>query len=283
MKKYLAVLLLFTHSVFAQVKTDSLHVTYIANEGFILETKNKKILIDALFTDGYNAFASPTQNCIDNIMNAQSPFDNIDALLLTHYHKDHADSKLIRGYLTKHPQMKLITSKPSLVFIDGEEFGFITLKNQFEEMTPQENQSVFRTVNGIDIQALGIKHLSFFQNGIDLEEYMFNMGYHLNIDGINVFHSGDASMETFKKYIQDNGKWKAPVDVAIIYFDMLQNGKTDIEYLKETINPKYIIIMHVWNNAQEEWTKKVEELKVYFPNIWFPKQEMESRWLNTTR
>ncbi len=211
--KYLFVILFFVNTAYAQ--TEGVNVTYIANEGFLLRTQNKKVLIDALFTNGYGAFPTPSQNVITKIIDATPPFDMVDAYLLTHYHKDHSDSKLIRSYLTKHPQMKLVTSKPSLVFIDGEEFGFVKLKHQFVEMTPKEDRYVETVVSEMKIRALGLKHLSYFQDGVDIEEYMFNMGFYINMDGVGILHTGDASMETFKKFMLKNKRWKEHVDVVI--------------------------------------------------------------------
>src|SRR4051794_8724048 len=98
MIKYALILIFFAEHLFAQTADKNLHVTYIANEGFMLQTKNKKILIDALFTNGYGAFPTPSQSTLKKIVNADPPFDQVAAYLLTHYHGDHADSKLIRAY-----------------------------------------------------------------------------------------------------------------------------------------------------------------------------------------
>jgi L-ascorbate metabolism protein UlaG (beta-lactamase superfamily) len=277
--KYIFIILFSINTVYAQ--SESAKITYIANEGFLIETQNKKVLIDALFTNGYGAFPVPSENTVNKILNAAAPFDKIDAYLLTHYHKDHSDSKLIRSYLTKQLDVKLITSKPSLVFMDGEEFGFVKLKRQFVEMTPKEDRHLATTVKDIDVKALGLKHLAYFQDDIDIEEYMFNMGFYIKMDGVGILHTGDASMETFKKYMKKNKRWRDRVDVAFVYFNMLKEGEQALEYLKKTINPKHIVIMHVWTGAQEEWTQKTEELRKYFPNLWFPVQEMDTRSLES--
>lgn len=60
---------------------------------------------------------------------------------------------------------------------------------------------------------------------------------------------------------------------------MLKDGKEAIEYLRKTVNPKHIVVMHVWSNAYSEWIKKVEELKAFFPKLWFPTMELESKTL----
>lgn len=270
MKKILGLLWVLTFGstiICAQVKTRDLQVMYIANEGFMLKSKQHKILIDALFSDGYGYFAHPTNEVTNSILHGTAPFDSIDLCFLTHYHKDHSDSKLMKEYLSKYPSVKLVTTRPALVFIDGEQFGFIKLKKQFCEITPEINKSIQQTINNIPVKVLGLKHMSFFQDGYDLEEYMTNVGFYINLDGVRVFHSGDTKMDNLKDYIAKNELWKDPVDIAFVYYELLSEGKTDLDYIRKIFNPKYVIVMHVPPSIYDEWANKVEQLKRTFPNI----------------
>ncbi|MDP4270594.1 MAG: MBL fold metallo-hydrolase [Bacteroidota bacterium] len=280
MKKILGLILALSiglSSVFSQTKTRDLHVTYIANDGFMLKTKHHKILIDALFTDGYGYFATPTKETLSQIMNAEAPFDSVNFCFLSHYHKDHSDSKLMNDYLSKFPSVKLITTKPSLVFIDGEQFRFVKLKKQFCELTPETNKSIKLTIDNVTVKALGLKHMPYIEDGIDIEQYMKNVGFYINMDGVGIFHSGDTKMEQFKDYMAKNGHWKEPVDVAFVYYELLNNGKADLDYLKKTINPRHIVVMHMPPSLYGEWSKKVEQLKQTFPEITLFKDALENK------
>lgn len=268
MKKILGVILasIITFcSVLSQVRTRDLQVTYIANEGFMLKTKHHKILIDALFSDGYGYFATPTKEALNQIMNAEAPFDSVNLCFLTHYHKDHSDSKLMNDYLSKFHSVKLVTSKPTLVFIDGEQFRFVKLKKQFCEITPETNKSIERIINNVAVKVLGIKHMSYVEDSVDIEQYMKNVGFYINMDGVRIFHSGDMKIEQLKDYIAKNGQWKDTVDVAFVYYELL--NKVDLDYLKKILNPKYIVVMHLPTSQYDEWSKKVEQLKLSFQNI----------------
>ncbi len=273
------VLILGFSSIFAQIETRNLQVTYIANEGFMLKTKHHKVLIDALFSDGYGFFQTPSNETLNQIIDAKAPFDSINLCFLTHYHKDHSDSKLMFDYLSSHPSVKLLTTQPSLTFIDGEQFRFVKLKKQFCEITPETNKSITRTINNVTVKVLGLKHLSFFEDGINIEEYMKNVGFLINIDGISIFHSGDTNRENFSDYINHNGQWEDPVDVAFVYYEMLSEGKSDLDYLKQTLNPRYIVLMHVPPSLHDEWAKKLEQLKPFFPNIILFNNTLEMRIL----
>jgi L-ascorbate metabolism protein UlaG (beta-lactamase superfamily) len=270
--------LLFCHLnvAYSQIPPHGLQIRYIANEGFLLETTTHKILIDALFKEGYGVFALPSGEVTDEIMNSKAPFDHIDMFLLTHYHKDHCDPVLINEFLSRYKNIPFVASKPSIVFIDGTCFGFIAKKKQIEIMTPELNQFVTKTIHTIPVKAFGLKHLSFYQNGIDLEETMFNVSFLFEMDGIKIFHSGDIEKNAFRDYLSKNKKWTDSVDVAFLYKGLLASGEPDLDYILGILHPKYIVVMHVLPGENEEWTAKTEKLRGRFPDIMFLKNSMDS-------
>ncbi|MDP4210194.1 MAG: MBL fold metallo-hydrolase [Bacteroidota bacterium] len=277
----LFVLLLFNSiPLYSQNSNKSLQITYIANEGFLLKSQTKKVLIDALFNEGYGAFAVPSPETLNNIRDARPPFDSINLYMLSHYHKDHCSSELVYSYLKRNRNIPFVTSKPSLVFINGNCFDFILLKKQFYELTPELNASASKNVNNIPVKAFGLKHLSYYRDSIDMEENMFNTSYLFQMDGINIFHSGDIKINAFKDYIDRNGKWSDPVDVAFLYYGLFDSGTADLAYIIKTINPRYIVFMHVLPKNTEAIAEKVKTLKMQFPNILFLKNSMDSETIN---
>jgi L-ascorbate metabolism protein UlaG (beta-lactamase superfamily) len=278
MRHYAIIISLFCilSQSFSQISKNQLEITSIANEGFLLATPTHKILIDALFTDGYGTFAVPSKELIDKIMNWEAPFDRVDLLMLTHYHKDHCDPILINKYLGKHKNVRFVTSLPSIVFIDGNCFGFIGKKKQFDIITPELNHNISEAVNTMPVKAFGLKHLSFYnKDSIDLEQMMFNTSFLVEMDGIKIFHSGDIERNAFQDYLNKN-KWTDSVDVAFLYNGLLKSGKSDLEYILNTLHPRYIVVMHVLPKETEAWSEKIKSLKAIFPNILYLKSSMES-------
>jgi len=261
----------------AQVSAGNTEITYIANEGFLLKTSNHKVLIDALFTEGYGFYSVPSKEITTEIIDGVAPFDHIDAYFLTHYHGDHCNSWLVNEYLAKHSDIPMVASKPSIVFINGNCFDFILLKKQFVEMTPAENQSKSETVNNIPVKAFGLKHLSFYKDNIDMEENMFNVSYLFEMDGIKVFHSGDIKKNALEAYLSVNKDGIDKVDIAFLYYELLDSGVQDLEFIINTLNPKYIVLMHIPPVLTEGWSGKVEQLKTKFPNISFFKNPLETQ------
>lgn len=268
---FLLLAILFTPSLHtklhAQKEKCNLEVTYIANEGYLLKTDHHKVLIDALFTESYGIFDVPGKDTVNAIMEGTVPFDNVEMYLLTHYHKDHCSPELMVKYLNKFPKTRLVTNKPALVFIDGDQFGFVSYKDQFIELTPEQNKDESKKINGIHITAHAMKHLSFFRKDVDIEQYMYNVAYTIEMDGVRIFHSGDTSIENMKTYIEQNKDWKPNVDIAFVYYGML-NTEDDLKYIISTLHPKKIVIMHVPLYLAKEWKNRTEELKEYFPELY---------------
>jgi L-ascorbate metabolism protein UlaG (beta-lactamase superfamily) len=276
---FFALVPLVFSSAFAQVKPNELKITYVANEGFVFQTLNRKFMIDALFSDGYGLFATPPAEVVNQIMGAQPPFDQITHYFLTHYHRDHCDPKLVKEYLAKNPTVKLVTNKPAITFIDGCEFRFVKLKGQFMDMTPDPDRGVTQRIGDGTIRAIAIKHLPYIEDGVNLEELMFSVSYYMVLDGIKIFHSGDIATEGLKDYITKNAGWKDNIDVACLYYEMLVGEKQDFKYLVKTLNPKYIVVMHVPPTKYDEISQKIEQLKSAFPNIIMFKNPLESQTL----
>ena len=268
------------NNITSQIQRKDLQITYIANEGFLLKTSTKKVLIDALFKEGYGIFSVPSKEVTAQIMDSKDPFDSINLLLLTHYHKDHCDPALINEYLSKHKNTPFVTSQPSIVFIDGTCFGFIGKKKQFNVITPDINRSISKTINNIPVKVFGLKHLSFYKDSIDLEETMFNVSFLIEMDGIKIFHSGDIEITAFKEYIAKNKKWTDSIDVAFLNCSLFKSGVPDLEYILKTLHPEYIVLMHILPAEAEEWSAKIKKLKMIFPDILLFNNSLDSQTIS---
>src|SRR5262245_25828774 len=84
----------------APAAANSLEVTYLANEGFMIAGGGRKLLIDALFREGVEGYATITPATRELLEQARSPFDGVDAVFAAHFHDDHFDAEAVLAHLT---------------------------------------------------------------------------------------------------------------------------------------------------------------------------------------
>ncbi|UCG51856.1 MAG: hypothetical protein JSW58_17100, partial [Candidatus Latescibacterota bacterium] len=74
----LSTLLVLVISFVSQANAESVEITYVANEGFLVSTDTQKILIDALFDEGFGRYLTPSLLTRRKLTRAKPPFDNVD-------------------------------------------------------------------------------------------------------------------------------------------------------------------------------------------------------------
>jgi glyoxylase-like metal-dependent hydrolase (beta-lactamase superfamily II) len=79
----------------------NVEVTYIGNTGFMISSGKTAILIDALFDEGWDLYSVPSRSTRRDMKMARPPFDDVDAILVTHWHDDHFDANLAAEHLSK--------------------------------------------------------------------------------------------------------------------------------------------------------------------------------------
>jgi len=248
--------------VFSQ---ETIIVTYIANEGFLVTSGDKKILFDGIFSNGSGKFYTPTAEALINERNAASPFDNIDILFNSHNHADHIDPNFILEHLGNNSNATLIAPRQSADDLSLAD-GFDTLQKRIRAI-PRANHSRFdTTINDIGLEAYSFTHA----NG---NTSVQNIGYIANLNGFTLFHSGDSDpeiLDTFQLYSLSEKN----IDLAFFhrgFFDAGDNstGEQIINYL----HPKAIIIMHIKIGDFEEYRQKVASYSG-IPKVYFMEEQM---------
>jgi hypothetical protein len=69
------------------------------------------------------------------------------------------------------------------------------------------------------------------------------------------------------------------IDVAFLYFELLNSGQSDLDYILTALYSKHIVVMHVPPRFNDEWTAKVEQLKARYPDSILFKNSMDARTL----
>ena len=253
MKKPLAVIityLLISPIVFSQNTEHKIEVTYIANAGFLIESSGKKILIDALFNNGWKTYLTPGATVVSRIINQQSPFTKVNLMLITHNHADHFNDSMVVAYLNSNSENILIA--PPLVTNAIYNNPDFKNENQIVELDKNNRQKNDTTINGIRIRSFFILH--------DSRPQIEHVGFLIDIGAIKVFHSGDSNgsegVEFEKLRLQ-----KEQVDLALLNFYGFWSTKEERLFTEKYILPKRISLMHIPPNENKSLVDSVKLIR----------------------
>ena len=221
----------FFPPVGAQVK-----VTYVANEGFLLEGGGKKVLIDALFERGVSGYAKIPRTMRSELERAEAPFDGIDLVLVTHFHADHFAPGMVARYLRANPDASFVSTPQVAEQLRPVIPGGAGTDGRVTEALPDEGTREVLTRGGVELEVLNLHH------GEERRPPVQNLGFIVKLGGMKILHVGDteATAEVFGKYSLVEEK----IDVALLPSWFLTYDRW-IDVVRNEIAPAEIVVMHM--------------------------------------
>ncbi len=227
-------------------------ITYIANEGVLLSSGDKQVLIDGLHrndrTFSHYAFLPPAER--EKIETAQTPFDKIDLLLFSHRHYDHFHAEAVGRHLKQNSKTLLVSSQQVASEVAQNFKEYEAIKTRVLSATPPLKERVAMKVAGIEFEMLGLGHGSGRNSEIQ------NLGHIVKLGGRKLLHVGDVEFEPgiFEKFNLD----EEGIDIAILPFWLLteKDGQTIV---KEHIKPKHLIGVHLETLKAASITRQIKE------------------------
>ena len=228
----------------------SIEVRYIANEGVLISSRDKRVLIDGLhrrYKDDY-AFLPDVEQ--EKIEAARPPFDKIDLLLVSHLHGDHFHPEAVGLYLKNDTKAMFASSQQVVDEVAAKYAEYGTIKGRVTPIAYTLKSIQPMRLAGIDVTFLGVGHGSGRHASIQ------NLGHIISLSGKKLLHLGDAdiSEEIFDAFdLEQQG-----IDIAFLpsWFLTSNNGRALVE---RHIKPKHIIAVHVGPGDAEEITREVKK------------------------
>lgn len=248
------------------VETPSMEVVYIANAGFFISCGKSKILIDAIFRNGFGMYPVPEKEVLESMLKGAPPYNNADLLLFTFKQAAHFDPPMTETYLVNNP--KTVFLAPRQVGLDLELFGsqFSKVEPQVITITPPLNSLAEVTIRGIKVKILRLNYGGDFQN----------LGYIIKLEGKTLCFLGDAVLENNEDTIKKLGLSQQGIDVLFVtYWDFLNGEARAI--IHEHIQPKNIAVMHIPTADAENITKELQKLEKEYPNMTIFKKNMAKK------
>jgi L-ascorbate metabolism protein UlaG (beta-lactamase superfamily) len=228
-------------------------ITYVANEGVLLASGDKQVLIDGLHRNerafSHYAFLPTAER--EKIETAQAPFDKIDLLLFSHRHYDHFHAEAAGLHLQHNPNTLLVSSQQIVSDIEQQFKNYAAIKSRVLSATPPLKERVAMKAAGIEFELLGVGHGSDERN-----RAIQNLGHVIKLGGKKLLHVGDAELD--KEIFAHFKLNEAGIDIALLPFWLL-TGKDGPAIVREHIKPKHIIAVHVETLNAAKITSQVKE------------------------
>lgn len=238
----------------------AIEITYINNEGFIIASKKKKIIIDGLLS-----FDVSEDNKI-RMVKAKPPFNNIDLILATHDHADHFNANIVGGHLLNNKKGIFISTEQALEELQTEFDKFKKISDRVISIFPQEDEKISKTIKGIKLEIYNLRH--------GLNRPIQNLGFQIHIDGKQILHIGDAQEITIDD-LRINGIDEEQIDIAFMpYWYLIY--KDDRSVFQNIINDSDVIAMHLgW--VDEGLDTVLGKLKIEYPTAIIFKEFSETK------
>jgi len=251
-----------------------MEIIYIANEGFLIKTSNKNILIDALF-GGFEAdwCVIPSAEVVKKMETCSEPFDQIDVILVSHAHIDHFNAEIVSKHLNNNEAAILICPEQVRLELEKQK-GYKNFSARIKETTPEYDRgSQFVEVEGIKLQVWKLKHSAFYIESektgqkYNKHENVQNLGFTIEIDHKKIFHGGDWGDDGVGE--NSNPFNEEKIDVAFLsigaYLRLFGPDSKQVEGFKK---PENIVLMHIPPNINiDELTE--EEKKTITATTFF--------------
>jgi L-ascorbate metabolism protein UlaG (beta-lactamase superfamily) len=229
----------------------TLEITYIANEGVLIASSDKQVLIDGLHREYKGDYAFLPTPEREKIETAKAPFDKIDLILVSHMHLDHFHPESVGLHLQHNPKTMLVSSQQVIDEVAKKFKDYETIKTRVMGATPPLKEKVAMKVTGIDFEILGLGH------GVGRWGWIQNLGHVIKLGGKKLLHVGDvdASAEIFEKFELD----EEGIDIAFlpVWFLLESAGQTVV---REHIKPKQIIVVHCSPSEAGDVVRRVKQV-----------------------
>ena len=237
-------------------------LTYVVNEGFIIEAGGKKIVVDGLLSN-VGSYQVPTM--VQRAMIAgRPPFDGVDLVLATHSHEDHFDPQVVGEFLAANPEAQFLSTNQAVSALASNRDDYESIQAQVIGVYPSRGSYEQFVVNGIEVKVFNLPHGSYP-----------NLGLMIDLGGVRMLHTGDFSTEDAQAAIDLLQGYDIPgegIDIAFIAEPFLHYARYD-QVVPQGIQPGLLVPMHY---IASETFDLFDVLELNYPESLIFHEEMET-------
>ena len=257
MKRFIRCVLFVTLSATA-VGQEYSSVQYLANEGLMVTHGETKVLFDPLFDNGYGRYQMVPVAMRDAIFAGDFPYDEVDAVFVSHYHGDHFSAKDMLRLLRERQEIHLYA--PAQAVSGMREIATPNDEVLFERATMFDlgygDPPAFVRKRDLLIEALHIPHSGWPTARTDVQNIAFRITLE---DSSTVLHLGDSDARMVH-FDQDEAYWdERDVDLAFppYWFYLSDEGR---EILDDRVHARNSVGIHVPEEFAEDPSSVPEDI-----------------------
>lgn len=247
-------LLLMAGPAFAEVT-----VHYIANAGLLIDSGNSKVLFDPLFDNDYGQYYLPPAEVRAAILAGKAPFNDIDAVFVSHVHADHFSAADILTLLRQQTRMRLYGSDQVADALRSAASGGYS--EVFDRVTSislaRGDAPLTYTQESISVETTNIPHSGWPGRRADI----MNLAFRVTLaDGTTVLHLGDADVRDEHYALQAQHWASRDTDVAFppYWYFMSPHGR---QILQQRLRAMQSIGVHVPKNVPQALQQRPQDLR----------------------
>jgi L-ascorbate metabolism protein UlaG (beta-lactamase superfamily) len=259
---------------FAVVRAGTIEVTYIGNAGYMVAAGSQKVVIDAMFDEGWDSYLVPSRSTRGKMKEAKAPFDDLDLILVTHWHEDHFDAGIVTEHLRRNHRCRAVVTVQAAdrMKVLPE---YAEVSERVIAVAPGWGETVEMRFEDIEVTAVGMKHVPYPESsGEDRHRNVQLAAYVVTVGGATVCHIGDAFLDVDERFIETSRIGERGIDAVFIeYFD---RSPGSVRVIQEVIRPRAVVATHI---PPGEWEHQAAAFREAFAQAVVFEEHMETRTL----
>ena len=164
---------------------------YIANEAVLVTHGDTKVMFDPLPLSGFGVYPETPAADIAQMMAGEGAYAGIDAVFISHAHRDHFSAAAMIAYLTARPNVKLVAPQQALEMMQASADWDEALRPRMTILDMQAGDAPKAiSIGDITATAVRIPHAGW---PAPARAAVQNMVYRVTLeDSATVMHMGDA-------------------------------------------------------------------------------------------
>lgn len=245
----------YAHDASPDVSDEALHISsarYIANEGVMAQSGHVKILFDPFQVTGFGTYQEPSAADLSALMAGQGEFEGVDAVFISHAHRDHFSAPQMIGYMQAQASVHLIAPQQALEMMQTDPSWDAALMARMSILDMDYGEAPQNiALSGIEATAVRIAHAGW---PAQHRKVVQNMVYRITLgegdEAVTLMHMGDADPQAVH-YVPHIDHWDArDTDTAFPPYWFLTSAQG--QAILRGIKVKRSIGVHVPINVPED-------------------------------